>query len=86
MREVCKLFCLHRTVEVVLMFGVRACVTGAFQAAYVYTPEVSSQNLFDEPKNVKLFGVHLENMRVIPQIFKTNLLIYLSKVNLGVKI
>ena len=29
-----------RTAEVFFMFGVRAFVTGAFQAAYVYTPEV----------------------------------------------
>ena len=36
------IFCLNRfrTVTVVFMFAVRGFVTGAFQAAYVYTPEV----------------------------------------------
>ncbi|XP_065054938.1 synaptic vesicle 2-related protein-like isoform X2 [Rhopilema esculentum] len=44
------LICLNRTAEVVFMFGVRACVTGAFQTAYVYTPEVF-------PTNVRSFGL-----------------------------
>ena len=35
------LLCFCRSTEVFFMFGVRAFVTGAFQAAYVYTPEVS---------------------------------------------
>ena len=37
------------------MFGVRACVTGAFQAAYVYTPEVSNQDLPGESKKLTCF-------------------------------
>jgi len=44
------LICINRTAEVVFMFGVRAFVTGAFQAAYVYTPEVF-------PTNVRALGL-----------------------------
>lgn len=40
------LILFKRGTEVFFMFGVRAFVTGAFQAAYVYTPEVRADFSF----------------------------------------